>query len=279
MKVVLSQEENYKAIGLASTLASIYANDFFYWNPKEKPVFDLFDELKPDILFLHEQYNNEVVHSALSEYPSTKFIFIGNTINGKGPDAIITWDKELEISIPTFYFRPLVDLINYHSGTVQNKLKTDLIYYSRTPDKEVLDVLGRLSLDFQLKIYGPHRIDLPNYLGFLDTHQISDAFASSKINIDFHETRMEAALSRTISLCSYDCPKQWSRFSDYDDLKEKISLLLQNELEEERQKVGNNLYNFVVSRHTYFHLISEVFSKIGLIEESKKSLSKLEQHI
>ena len=51
-----------------------------YWLPEVKPVFDVFDEIQPDIVFCDLKYVNQSFIAACQEYENIKIVLFGDSV-------------------------------------------------------------------------------------------------------------------------------------------------------------------------------------------------------
>lgn len=77
MKIVIANDNEFAHYyeRMSWCKAFKFANyDAFLWNIKQKSIFDMFDEIKPDLVFLQGYNLTPGVVSLLEEYPETKLV-------------------------------------------------------------------------------------------------------------------------------------------------------------------------------------------------------------
>lgn len=251
MRVVCTHKNDSYVAGLSSTLGHVYGHDFKLWDCHNKPVFDVFDEVKPELLIIHIEYCNEQLFQALKEYSNTKVLCITNEPNQVFPGFAPHYD--------------LADVVHYGRGKVKPYLHTDVLYYSCIPvTEELTNTLCFLSNRFAVKIFGPAQVELPQYLGDLDFRQTANAFASATINLDFHNhSRFNAIINKTLSV-------------DHTELE--LDQAIRTYLNENKlyKKKVKELYEHTKNASTFHHHLADVLDLAGFTSESDKVWASLE---
>lgn len=103
-------------------------HEFYFWNPKEKPVFDAFDQLNPDI-FISTTYDITTgTIQCLKEYPNTKVALVGSnwgeldkSIDLVKYPIVVAQDKEKRIieSLKKQTGKPDVIFTHYHDSFIE----------------------------------------------------------------------------------------------------------------------------------------------------------------
>lgn len=137
--------------------------EFVLWDEKQKPAFDVFDEINPDVFIKTSPLFSRGTHRALlSRGKSTK------TIDGT------EW-------LPGF------DYLNLRPGQYRPNLLSEILCIGnyRTDNAHLLEeFVFPLSAKYKLKVLGNKRWPIPEYLGSAPLNMIPDLIASTKICIN-----------------------------------------------------------------------------------------------
>jgi hypothetical protein len=274
MKIVCTFKPDLHTNGIASTLTAVYGEEFKLWVTKNKPVYDVFDEIKPDIFIGHEEFINQPVKDVLNEYVNARFILIKDE-NSEYRYPI----RDDDIAVPSTNIN-FANIAQYTHGFYEEVLASDIIYWSRIDkvSKKLEFILDWISHRYRLKIFGPTKIDNVNYLGNLPIPRLCNAIASSKINLDFdNNSRYDAITNKTFSVSNVIIKDtnghNWFTFEDVKELEQKLNILLNNE--SKRQELVNKSYKNIIHNQTFFHYCASLFEKIDLKDESQHILDTL----
>jgi len=257
MKIICTYKDDVSTNGLSVTLSSIYGDDFKFWDTIKKPVFDVFDELNPDILIVHHEYLNDFLVDVLNEYHNTKVVVISDGGHSKFRSVSPNAD--------------LANLIQFANGAKLEYFEADIVYWSRNKNitEELLIILHFISNRYVLKIFGPVRIDMPQYIGAFTNSETADILASAKINLDFHNhSRFDAIVNNTLSIYYEEDGHPWIK-----NLEDIPKYLKQDNLYKANVK---KIRKIVRSSETFYHYVSDMFVLLDLTEEVDKTLQKLE---
>lgn len=267
MKIVSTFKRDLFSIGVSSTLGSTFP--LHLWNANTISAYDLFDIEKPDLLICHAEFIQNYFLDVLNEFSDTKLILIKTA-----DEATILDDRAASILTPV----PLANLVGFGKGTFDKFLATDVLYISRNPNPELDEIVKTLTADYNVKIFGAHRVKVPQYLGLLTNVQVAQAFASAKVCIDNHYSCFDAAINKTPSVVFTN--EDYGPFptcSDNRTLREQLDILLSTE--KKRQALVKKLYDYVTTEHTFFHYLSKCFIDIGCKEEAKQLISTLGTYV
>lgn len=268
MKIVCTYQNNISTHGFAATLEAVYGNDFKLWMMNSKPIFDVFDEINPDIFIIHAQLINDFVKDVLKEYNQTKVIVITDQMN------------EFATINPR---EDLANISQFSNGEIKDCFRTDVIYWSRNENvsSELLQALDLIYIKHSLKIFGIVRIDMPQYLGVLNSQDTAHALASATINLDFNNnSRFDAAVNNTLSVC-YN-PDHTSQINNdfpsvhtFEQIQKDITILLSEELLYKKEL--KRIRKLVKEKYTFHHELANTFTNADLTDEAEKILEDLEK--
>lgn len=260
MKVVFTASDNQIINGICASLECCSALDTLVWNPEVKPVMDMFDEVKPSIVFIQGEVSPLELQIARSNYPQTQIVLVSDDDFDKfSPNLIIT-EKQIK-EIPTI--RPYVgaNIAQINRGVVDDKLKSDIVCFSDNLniDAKTGAVIDFICNSYKTKIFGSQKIQVPNYLGVVDNTTKSNAIKSAKVMIDLGQDSWKDACSigTTPVVLSENTISGVNTFTDVSSLKKVLDKVFSED------KKGNFLKTMIYNK-TYFDLASEVLSFFGL---------------
>ncbi len=262
MKIVCTYKNDIFTNGVSATLQAVYGNDFKLWQCNQKPMFDVFDEIKPDLLIVHGDYFSGFLTEVLNEYKKTKVYMIHDEPDAQYPGCAPQED--------------LANIVQFNNGIEKECFKTDVLYWSRNENitDDLLTTLHSIYKQYRLKIFGPVRIDMPQYLGVLDIKDMANALASARINLDFNNnSRFDAAVNGTLSMV-YDPEKTIKGFISYQNIDD-ITILFREECGPIYKDELKEIQELVKKDHTFHHKVAQMFSTLDLTEESDKILADL----
>jgi hypothetical protein len=262
------------------------------WVPNNKPLFDLFDELKPDIFICHIDFISPIIDDVLQEYSDTKFVGLSDSMFAmrKQPDLMCLETNTMydpfhpldHYNGPRLSYDVCANPVLFKNGKYTKELATDILYisnYQNPREDVVLSILRFLSKKYQIKVFGNHRLHIPEYLGILDAMEISNAMASAKLTLDiFDSNRFDYAINKLCCLYNngqYDNPDIWPTYNTLDQLSSSVDLLLKEE--NKRVSLAKKAYNYVKDCRTYFHYCYKFFVLLGMQEEADKCLDKVKE--
>ena len=289
MNVICTFKDNQQTHGICATLSKLN-HTVAIWSPEHKPIFDIFDEVKPDIFFCHQDFVNPLIDDVLYEYKNIKFVGLSDSKFPlkKQPDLVCLETSTLYDPFhpldgyegERIFYKDYANVALYNSGTPQKKLETDLLYlslYKNPRDDVLIPTLRFLAKQFQLKIFGNHTLPLPEYLGMLPPSDISNAMASAKVAIDIYDfNRYDYATNKTCCIVNHTNKEDiWESSNKFNELADKIQLLLNEE--NKRKSLINKAFNFVKKDQTYFHFCAKILSVLGFPKEAEKCLEELKE--
>ncbi len=250
------------------------------WNPQIKPAFDMFEELKPDLLITDAATTPNLTNS-LKQYPCQLIVCGSMPPFDLEPDLLLLADpisdtfKE-HCEFPYLVIKPAANIGKFRQGKKDPKKETDILYFASeaTPQVDEVDILSVLSgLSHSFRIIGFRR-PLLQYIGLTSVYETSDFFASAKITIDINgASEYDVAAQHGFCLSNHKSrlyphivedefvPETWTQ---------KLEDLLQDE--SKRKSTAKIAYKKVMGNNTYFHRLADVFNKIGWTKEAQQAL-------
>ncbi len=283
MNIVISYDSNDMMInGLCAALKVIYPNTVA-WIPNKKPVYDMIDEIQPDLIFIGSKYiNNSFISAVNNNNKDAKRIDIVvfgishfDKINPRliclpdnVPDTIL---KHID-NYKYIKISPAANVVQYWNGKHEEKYQSDILYISDTQaiDEEIIHTLSIIRQHYQLKICGKYKVALPEYIGQTTYKEESNFMASTKIAIDFNQSMLlNYGANRVFSL-SNTTNLYFPKFT----LKEiLLQLNKYMNLAVSRETISNNSYKNILKHHTYFHRLSDILNILQLSDLAQQSLS------
>jgi len=258
MKIFVSQHDDIRIGGLVQALKSVVPTTF-YWSKKDKPLFDLIEEEEPTIIFYHDgDAADSTIEYAQAEYPGIKFVYMQflPTLSKAKPSLTLAMDPSLVIdgSLPIDY---RTNLIEMEGGVKQGMFTTEVLILTDQVDARIdfhLLTLRALGYQFQTKMYGNNKVNLPNYLGRLRKESYRHALASARVLVAFDSSRYYDACyhnciplvfkeKKTTELGAYE-------FSSLSGLLEKCKVAIE---------AVNPELSHHASEYTYHHYLIDIF--------------------
>jgi len=211
---VQHQPENHRLLGLGSALSFIRDMNVIFWQEKNKPIWDMMEEKKPDILIMDSQYITPNVLQAAGEY-NTSVVSVGYTALKHDQLLLIYVPSELpEIIVKNMKKESPVDIVSlpymanialFRKGVEQPYLKSDILYFSfnKTPVGNIPN-LYKLLDDYNVKILGPQYMSIPCYLGSTSYQRLSDALVSTRLYLDLDGTMWRTAVHNGVLAVTTD---------------------------------------------------------------------------
>ena len=178
MKIAIPQHGTLPLMhSIAATLTSIPDLNIIAWIPDKKPVFDMLEEVKPDLIICPNTMLSQTFIQAIQEYninivvfgmcqssiPNLKLICLDETTS----DHIL--QNIQQESIPYYIFKSAGNIAQLNNISLNNKYKSDILYISDTDisKKSHIDKTLRQLLElekYQIKICGGYRVQTAEYI-------------------------------------------------------------------------------------------------------------------
>lgn len=276
---------SYLHQGLTASLSLV--SNMRLWFKEKKPVFDMFDEIGPDILICQDSDIDDSIIQALKEYQDTKLILIGSHIpEGLIPDILCVPFELMDFQkkLLTETVPHVIILVNhaniaqYRKGNYNPKFESDILYLTTNIEENNLDTIEKLlhpNKDYKVKICGINNIATPEYLGQINISQACDLMASTKICMDFngHITK-DAATNKTFCLSNFE-NDLFPYYDGVEDMFKKIDKFLKNE--KKRKQIVKKAYKTVIEDDTYLHKTIEIFEQLGFDNQARETEEILEK--
>lgn len=269
MKAVFHQSGSPIFNGLCSSMECCSDIETLIWDSATKPVMDMFDETKLDILFCEGNISPRELHIARTHYPKVAVVLMADSdLQQFGPNLVLTFDEIKDFPA----IKPSVgaNVAQLNRGTKREKLTSEVVIFS---DRLEIDARVGAILDFscnayKTKVFGPTKIQVPNYLGTIDNNMKADVICSSKVILDLgQETwRDTCSLGAVPLVLTEETIPNIGTFTDIGSLKKEIDKALAEDKE-------TGILKMMVYNKTYFDLASEVLSFFGAnqyVEELQK---------
>jgi hypothetical protein len=265
------------------------AEDFLGWNPTKFPVFDLLDEVKPDVVFIDLKFVTSTMVRAFSENDSIKVVLFGQGVpKNFFPNLVVAMPstspvlrKNIESSdYTTLYQHDSANIVDIWGEEANPFLACDIgyIFDDQDPEfytKQIL-LASEISKIAQTKIIGTKKISLPNYLGNLSEKSLSGFYKTCKIVIDWKAQHMlDIAANGGFAL-----PTIGNRLYptlNENNLKEQLEGLLHKE--KTRKKNARKSQSMVLENDTCFHRIREIFEHLDMEEGVERTNKLLEERV
>lgn len=245
--------------GLAATLAYC-GHEVCMWDRTKKSVFDMFTEVRPDIVVILRSEINDALAEATVEFGSKTVVLempgIFEPFLAYSPD-------------------PASNPVQFGRGTYQEKYDSDLLYFSYVDHGPIMDFVDLLSIQKRVKFFGPKRIHYPQYLGNLSSlAEYANALKSTKLFVDVDGFMiMNAALLEVKAIGFGLNPVLYPEnlfpsFNDVAELTNKVVNVGEGHLKEAKEFAKNN---------TFFHRAEELLNQLGYNNEAQEVIGKWNQ--
>ena len=284
MKIVTTQlHPRYLGLQLAASKVLDHEN-IIMWQPNSTPIFDVLDEIKPDVVFCDIKFVNSTFMRAFSEYSHVKTVLFNEAVpHDLVPDAVVAKPstspvirKHIESDKwNTVYCKDSADICSYWGGQVEENLACDIGYLSVGTDPEKLKnkmiwISEILKKDpGVLRVLGSARMPLPQYLGTIKENKVSSFLKSAKIILDYDEDVMLNGAANGACVFS-TVPNRL--FPSVDS--SSIEGLLKGK---KRDKIARKAQKLVLAQDTCYHRFAEVMEAIGAKDEAQEALKQLEE--
>ena len=287
MKIITTfNQQNTKFVGLTAALTYIEPSTLV-WLPTQKPAFDMFDEMNPDLLFCSsEDFSSDLI-MALKEYKTPVVVLGLNFPSNIQPKLVCVNDLPQQIldniSVPYYKLLPAANSAQFNSHfldpVIDEKYQSDVFYLSTTSPQqnpEILKILEQVCMqtDLKIKFAGPQHLPFAQYVGQASIKHLVSFIKSAKITIDCtHNHWLDIAYNKSFCLSSVPL-EYYPSFNSYKELFEQMTHFLDDE--QHRSHYIKKAYNYA-KHNTYFHRLGDIFKLLDMSELSEKSFNKAEQ--
>jgi len=274
--------------GIINASAEVF-DKVVLWEPHAKPMFDLFDEVKPDVVYCDIKYVTKSFMSACKQYEDVKLVLFAEGIpRDFEPDLVCAQPnlspmlkKHLELGgHKVEYIHDYADIIMYWTGEADDTIASDIAFVSNgdmasSPVQkiELFSTVGRLG---QLKIAGSSRIPIPQYIGTIKDDRIVSFLKSTKIAIDWNGENLLTCAANGIFTMS-TIPNDLFPHITVDNAAEIIPKTLKNG--KFMRRTSRKAQQQVLRSGTCYHRLMQITSALELDEYTKKAQSLLDSKL
>ena len=289
MKVLIPNLHFYHFRNIAACLQTVGPKvnvKTFLWNVEVKPIIDAFDEVSPDLVFLHEGQLDSAFNMLCDEF-DFDYVLVASKepvdVNKK-PVAIITstkFESMFKNHSNVMSLLPAAKVTEIHAANQIEMLESEvLVITGVVPHTEaVVNSMRALAQSYRTKIIGEAPVSLPNYLGNVTMFERADFIKSAKILVDFGAyDYLDAAYLNTMPLFGQPPPaglEKVKTFSNIPTLLSGIDSLLSKDGNSD--EYSQDIHNDTIENHTYYHRCAKVFDSIGMTETSEALLDFLKE--
>ena len=259
--------------GCLETIASKVDVQTFLWETEQKSIIDAFDEVSPDLVFLHENQLDGAFDILCKEF-DFDYVLVGSKEHpntGKKPSAVITsqqFEANFKSQKNVMSLLPAAKVTEIHAARERKLLKSEvLIITGVVPNtEEVFDSMRSLGQVYRTKIIGDSAVPIPNYLGKVSMFERADFIKSAKVLVDFGSyDYLDAAYLKTAPLLKGPSPPPLGgvqTFSDITTLMDGVDSLLSDSVNS--KGYIENIHKEVTCNHTYYHRCAQIFNSLGM---------------
>jgi len=257
---------------LASVLKTVECESLQvgFWDPRQKSIFDLFDEFSPSHLFVTKDHLSDELNMLSDEF-DFKYALVTDhqqlTIPiRKDPDLVInTAGTAGQIPEGHMPWQPASNVAQIHSGSYQKNKQSDILVLTGSVpmSNKMLSIIDYMSQKYCVKVVGSELIDSNCYLGSINIFEKADFIKSTKMLLDFGSYDcLDAAYLKTPSLVYSERTPVFRYFSGLPQLVGLAREVLQNE-SGDTENYAEGLYRYVTGGHTSYHRCAAVFEMLG----------------
>jgi hypothetical protein len=238
------------------------------WNVQHKSITDMFDEIQPNLLFIHES-QLDMAFEMLCQELEFEYILVGNqpipSHISKTPKVILTDNPETQFNQTYIPIRPLARIAQIHNAKMDHTIESEVLVNTTnitiTPDIQKL--LLFLSNKYKTKIFGQQPIRSHHYIGDVDMFQRANLIKSAKCVVDFTEYDFwDASYLKIPCICMNPRHPFIMPFNNIQNLNNNLHGIINNNIV--RSKYIMDCYEKVYENNTSYHLSSQVFKAIDL---------------
>jgi hypothetical protein len=268
------------------------------WEPKNKPVFDIFDEHKPQLVLLHTSDLNHSLSKCLLNNKEIEIMLWGSaqpTDNekhyvdvlhklGNLKKILVNSTKHYDYQVPFFPCLPAADHLRYNP--VDTKKRIDVSYiglYKRSKVRSIHDYLYySIAKGYNTQIFGASPWPITQYLGRLTS---SEAYANivgaSHYNLNIIDRDGCAINERVFKILACNGLCLCERSTMYSEIFQNTNVMFfdnQTEFLEIlnsglKASIINDGRSFLFSEgHTYLQRARSVFDALGLKDKKLEDL-------
>ena len=256
----------YDVAQCLETIATTSAVDVLLWNVEHKSIIDLFDELRPDIIFLHESQLDSSFQFICQNFP-LKYVVVSETSLptdlSKEPSAILISPlADIAKANNIITIRPTAQIPAIHSAEYNKDLASEILINTTNiqVDANIHSLFQFAISNYHTKIIGDVQVPLHNYLGKVDMMEKANFIKSARVIIDLNGSDYwNAAYLKVPAICP--SPQEpFIQFNDEKSLTHNLNNILNKDLI--RSKYIDTCYQTVLNHNTSYHFAAELFQII-----------------
>jgi hypothetical protein len=178
MKIIASYSPlNHKTCGLTAAL-QVLNSDTLFWTPQQKNIQDMVYEQKPDALFIHQEFLQNITLDELSNKVKCIYVMTENHIE------IYRYGKSIKKPV----FNIAANSAQYTNGVFDPLLASDILYISNqvVSDEDLVLLKALDNSHYRFKAVGIARLPLLSYIGNASIRDISHLIASASMLLDIN---------------------------------------------------------------------------------------------
>ena len=276
MKIIIPHLPIPSLHHIAQCIETITSNnniEILFWNPQIKSIIDMFDEISPDIIFLHESQLDESFNVICQEF-DFKYVLIHDSdtlkLNDnllKQPDAIlISPHTKSKLTHPNVIsMQPAANIPAIYKDKYIELMKSEILIDTTNAaitNKDIQGLLTYLASAHSTKIIGDQPVPLKNYLGRVTMPERANFIKSTQTFIDIGNVGCywDAVYLKIPSLSIYPTNEVILSFNSLATLKTHLNTLNTKSLV--RQKYISQSYSSLYQNNTSYHISAQVFTMI-----------------
>lgn len=280
MRILIKQSSNPSVNhffgGIARTLIKADVSQPITWNPKFKPSFDAFDELKPDIFFASEYDLNKSDLKCLSEYKQTIFglhrRYNSDWSAAVNPDVEFQFVRPALVQGKAISLPCAVDLLDKPPVNMDAAFALSAVATSEKFE-QYLRPLCAAELGTNISIFSEKDLGIPQYFG--RPTDMASIYAKSYLSIIFGDNKYES--NHKIYDCVKYCGLPLTEYNETDqDILQSTFPSFQNtddivkwlkyygDYSNHRVDSAKLIFSQCMEHHTYFERASVLFDGLGL---------------
>ena len=263
--------------------------NIFLWNSNLKSVIDLFDEIQPDIAFVHQSQLDIGWKFICNEFNFKYILLIDNDI----PYELLNSLSQKPLAIiapPTLKDSKEYKIINIQTvarvaqldgGKYNKHLESDILVDTTDVqiDHNVNNILLYLINGYRTKIIGENKVDFLHYLGKVTKFERANFIKSAKVVIDLKSNPshcLDAAYLKIPSISFHSNLTEGNilQFNNMKELESNLNTMLNKDAI--RKKYIDQCYKTICKNKTSYHFTSNVFKQIDENNISENLLTYLE---
>jgi len=252
-----------------------------YWNSSIVPIIDMFDELNPNVVFLHESQLDKAFEIVCKDFNFKYVVFVsGKTALpanlAQPPHAIIAPpDSKVDFNDHhVICIRPMANIPAVHNAQYVENLKSEILIDTThvNMNDELLKLLSYLIATHHTKIIGDNALPLHQYMGKVTMIERANFIKSTNIFLDIGTGGhyLDASYLKVAALTTHPTNNIILNFNNLSTLQAHLNTLINKDLV--KQQYITQCYSNVCGKNTSYHFSSELFNLIGESDIAKTLL-------